>query len=184
MVAADRELISGDGTGEHLTGLLHVANSQSITLSKGGTGITTVVDMDKVLGQIYMGIGEHETATELKSSPSHFLCHPNFLHAFTGAENDAGFYWGSPATMFVPMVWGMPVVKSTGFDNLAAAKKVGAMVDLTQDFLCFYVRKGLEVLWGYNDQDFSKFDYTIRGSIRCALVAKLPQAITIINTAA
>ena len=58
------------------------------------------------------------------------------------------------------------------------------MVDLSQDFVVLYLRKGLEVLWGLNDQDFVKYDYTIRGSVRCALVVKLPEAVSVIQTAA
>ena len=181
MLTVDKAIVDGNGTSPNLRGLLSWAGGQTEKLTKEGNAFLN----KNILVDIYKGINAQKVATHLKSVPSHFLCHPNATMAMITAENDNGFYFGSPMVTPRPVIWGLPIVESMNFSAGSAARQnVGVLVDLMRGaFVRLYMRKGLEVMWGWNSDDFEKFNRSIRANIRLGLVVRFPQAITKVATA-
>lgn len=95
------EMLSGDGTGEHLTGLLNTANM-----------LTQAWDTD-----LLTTIRKARTALALlgRSIPTAMLCHPNDAEALDLLKDDQGrFYFGGPSEGGVQRVWRVPIVECEG----------------------------------------------------------------------
>lgn len=95
----EREIISGDGTGDHFTGILNVSGLSTQTFS--GDIVTTsrkAKTKVKTLGRAYA---------------NGWLLNPYDWEAFDlTTDSEDRYYFGGPATVFTPRLWGLPVVES------------------------------------------------------------------------
>jgi HK97 family phage major capsid protein len=152
--AEDDELMNGDGTGQHLDGL--VANATAYAAPAGITG-TNALDTLRIAA----------LQAELALLPtSGFVLHPTNLAVLQTIKDAAGNYIvGNPqGAIGVGNLWGIPVATTIriapGF-FLAGAFAEGAQI---------FDRLGVEVLISTEDEDnFSRNMVTIRAEERLAL---------------
>jgi HK97 family phage major capsid protein len=159
--AEEREMLTGDGTGQHLRGLIPeaVAYSAPITIAS-----PTRLDMLR-LGMLQASLAEYP-ATGM-------VLHPADYAAVTLLKNTAGDYiYANPQSLVGPTLWGLPVVETVAIDIdkfLIGAFAIAAQV---------YDRMGTEVLISSEDRDnFVKNMLTARAEKRVALAVKRSEAL-------
>ncbi len=159
-LAEEAELLSGDGTGAHLLGLLPQATAYSAAFSV--TGETAI---DRLRLAALQGV--------LALYPmSGFVLNPTDWAKIEMVKDGMGRYIiGDPQGMATPRMWGLPVVPSLAMPAgtfLTGAFKAAAQI---------FDRMAIEVLISTeNVDDFEKNMITIRAEERLALVVKRPDA--------
>lgn len=99
-LALETEMVTGDGTGEHLTGLEHTANTQSQAFS---SDILTTARKAKTLIE-----------TVGFDTPNAYLMNPTDWETFDLLQNaNLDFYFGGPRQLQNPTLWGLPVITSS-----------------------------------------------------------------------
>lgn len=159
--AEEREMLTGDGTGQHLRGLIPeaVAYSAPVTIPS-----PTRLDMLR-LAMLQASLAEYP-ATGI-------IIHPGDYLAITLLKNTAGDYiYANPQSVVGPTLWGLPVVETVAMSIdkfLVGAFAVAAQV---------YDRMGTEVLISSEDRDnFVKNMLTVRAEKRLALAVKRSEAL-------
>lgn len=168
------ELLNGDGTGTHLTGIMNTTGIQ--TLAKGAD--TTVDALYKALTKVRWG--NLAGAAQGGFEPDAYVIHPTDWEAirllkdgnnqyfaggpFTGAYGNGGMVVGES-------LWGKPVVVTPAITQgtaLAGAFRLGSQ---------YFDRQGLTIESTNTDQDdFIKNLTTIRAERRLALAVYRPSA--------
>ena len=183
--AVDNQIVSGDGSGQNLTGLMHIAGSQNYVFAKGTGGGANRIDPADVLAKLYKAVIAFGKGTNLMARPSHVIAHPDFFGELTGSTNDNGFFYGSPQIAFVPMAWGLPMVQSMRLDGVANGNTAGLLVDfVTAMYIVLIERGGLESAIGYSGTDFAQYKLTARASQYCGLMVRFPEAVMTLKVAA
>ena len=111
--------------------------------------------------------------------PTHLFAHSSFAKHIHSSVHDAGFFYGGPTTMFIPMVWGMPMILDNHLeDPTATGKDFGLMLDLGPRRRIFLLeRGGLVFEWAAPAGDeFKQYQRLRRAGQRMALVVIMPQA--------
>lgn len=99
-LALEEEMITGDGTGEHLLGL---DNTPNITLQGFDTDILTTTRKALTKARV---VGRAQRITG-------FILNPYDWEALDlTQDNEARYYFGGPAVLGTPRLWGQPVVQS------------------------------------------------------------------------
>jgi HK97 family phage major capsid protein len=158
--AEENEILNGDGTGQHLTGLIPSATAYSATFSV--TGETAI---DRLRQAILQGL--------LALHPvSGIVLHPTDWAKVEMIKDAQGRYLvGDPQGVAQPMLWNLPVVASQAMT--AGTFIVGAFRTASQVF----DRMNVEVLVSTeNNDDFEKNLLTIRAEERLTFVCKFPLA--------
>lgn len=151
------EMLSGDGSGEHLTGLLNTADM-----------LTQAWDTD-----LLTTIRKARTALRLlgRSIPTALLCHPNdaeTLDLLQDGENR--YYFGGPSEGGVQRVWRVPVVECEGM-----TEGIGLMGDFRKAVLWDRQRATISV-------SDSHSDFFIRNMV--AILAEMRVAFGVIRPTA
>lgn len=153
----ESQLISGDGTGETLTGILNT--SGILTQAKGSD---TVVDaIHKGITQLRLGYVE----------PSAVLINPTDWEVVRlSKDTDGAYYYGPPSQAGAQTIFGIPAIVTTAVPDDTAI--VG---DFSQ--LALWVREGLQVLASDSDGDqFTHNIITILAEMRAASGVLMPSA--------
>ncbi len=157
----ETELLSGDGTGNHILGLIPQATAFDTTKTK--TGDTKIDTIRRAILQVRIAL----------YSASGIVLNPADWADIELTKDDQGRYiWVNVTTGGVPQLWRLPVIDS---DAIPAGKfMVGAFNIAAQIF----DREDANVQVSTEDQDnFVKNLVTIRAEERLALVVYRPEAI-------
>jgi HK97 family phage major capsid protein len=154
----DSQLLVGDGTGVTLTGTENVSGIQTQAL-----GTDPIFDASfKLFRQIRdNGFAEPSVA---------FVAPSRWQTVALTRTSDGLYILGNPANAPTPSLWGVPVVQTVA----------GTATKLTagdyQNFSGLYVRRGIDLQVGYNNDDFTKGQLSIRADVRVAAVHFRPKA--------
>lgn len=161
--AEETELLTGDGTGQHLLGLIPQATAFVAAFTPA---MASRVD--------YIRLGMLQVALEDFSADAVVL-HPNdWAQVELAKEATSGAYLFSNPTSGVlgPRLWGLPVVDTRAVDEgdfLVGAFRIAGQI---------FDRMGTEVLISSEDRDnFIKNMLTVRAEKRLGLVVRRPQAL-------
>lgn len=103
--AVEKEVLTGDGSGEHFDGINHVSGTLSqtyVTLATSGQSMLATTRKARTLLKV--------TGT---ASPTAFLFHPNDWEELDLTQDaEDRFYFGGPFALGTPRLWGLPVVES------------------------------------------------------------------------
>jgi HK97 family phage major capsid protein len=92
------EMVTGDGTGEHLTGIFNVSGVQTQAFD------TNLLKTARVARRKVRTVG--------RAIPNAYLMHPIDWEAYDLLQdNEARYYFGGPMRMGTPTLWGLPVVE-------------------------------------------------------------------------
>lgn len=149
------EIVNGDATGENFDGITHVSGTQ--TLDTTGMNMLQAIRRTRTLVRV---VG--------RSIASAYLMHPyDWERADLLVDNNGRYYFGGPAQLGQPQIWGLPVVESEAVDE-------GTII-------CADFRKA--VLWDRQDSTLqvsnSHSDFFIRNMI--AILAEDRYAFGIIQ---
>jgi HK97 family phage major capsid protein len=155
----EAELLSGDGTGQHLTGIIPQATAYVAPTTLSDLNILDVMR----LAMLQAALAEYPAT-------GHVL-HPTDWAQIETLKDDVGRYIiGNPQGTAQPTLWSLPVVATqaiTARKFLTGAFKLGAQV---------FDRWDARVEVGYVNDDFTKNLVTILGEERLALAVYRPEA--------
>lgn len=152
----DLQLITGDGTGQNISGMTTSGNYTAFTPTSGDTAL------DSLNRAKYAIIGADYAPTAVLMNPADWGAIERLK------TQDLAYVVGNPFGTIVPVVWGVPVVVS---NNMTATKFLMA------DFATSYehiARQSTVVEVGYVNDDFTKNLVTIRAEKRSALATIRP----------
>jgi HK97 family phage major capsid protein len=158
--AEETEILNGDGTGQHLTGLVPSATAYSATFSV--TGETAIDRLRQAILQALLAL--HPV--------SGIVLHPTDWTKVEMIKDAQGRYLvGDPQGTMQPLLWGLPVVTSLALT--AGTFLTGAFRTACQIF----DRMNVEFLISTeNNDDFEKNMVTARMEERLTFVCKYPLA--------
>jgi HK97 family phage major capsid protein len=158
------EVLTGDGTGEHMTGILN----SGIQVQALGT--------DNAADAIYKGIVMVRVNGLVR--PNAIVIHPNDLQDIRLARENAatgtlgGYLMGGPAIAGPMTLWGLPVYESTALTEgtaLVGAFNVGGML---------FERESSQIRVGTIDDQFVRNLQTILAEVRAVWATFRPSAFT------
>lgn len=159
--AEEDEILNGDGTGQHLDGLITQATAYSAPFAiSGATSIDTLrLAMLQASLALYPANG--------------IVIHPTeWARIELTKTTDGSYLFANPQSLVGPTLWGLPVVATqamTGDDFLVGAFNMAATI---------WDRMGTEVLISSEDRDnFVKNMLTVRAEKRLALAVYRPEAL-------
>lgn len=155
------QILSGDGVGQNLSGLITNATAYSAEFA-----VASEKEVDKVM----LGILQ----ASLADYPSDgIVIHPtDFARVVLSKDGDNNYIAGGPQMVMTQTLWGLPVVQTR---SIAADKFLIGSFKLAATI---YDRMATEVLISSEDQDnFIKNMYTVRAEKRLALAVKRPAAL-------
>jgi len=160
--AEERELLTGDGTGQHLNGLITQATDYVAAFTPA---MAQRVDTLR-LAMLQATLAEYP-ATGIVLHPQDWAAIELLKEGTTGA-----YLLADPRASNGPRIWGLPVVETAAID--VDSFLVGSFARAAQIF----DRMGTEVLISSEDRDnFVKNMLTVRAEKRLALAVKVPEAL-------
>jgi HK97 family phage major capsid protein len=159
--AEEVELLNGDGTGQHLSGL--IPNATAFARAFVPANKTIIDDLRLALLQ----------ASLAEFPADGIVLHPEDWARIELTKDGQQLYiYSTPSALTPPRIWGQPVVATQAMDPgdfLVGAFRTAATI---------YDRMDTEVLISSEDRDnFIKNMLTVRAEKRLALAVKRPQAI-------
>ncbi len=159
--AEEVEILTGDGTGQHLDGLISQATAYSAPIVISGA---TTIDT--------LRLAMLQSALALYPANG-IVIHPTeWARIELTKTTDGSYLFANPQALAGPVLWGLPVVATqaiTGDDFLVGAFNMAATI---------WDRMGMEVLISSEDRDnFIKNMLTIRGEERLALAVYRPESL-------
>jgi HK97 family phage major capsid protein len=159
--AEELEVLKGDGTGEHLEGLVPAATAYSAPIAMTGE---TMIDVLR-LAILQASLAEYP-ADGIVLHPSDWTR----IELLKDGENR--YLWANPRGTNAPGLWGRPLLETQAMDEdefLVGAFRMAATI---------YDRMDAEVLISSEDRDnFIKNMLTVRAEKRLALAVKRPGAL-------
>lgn len=166
----EEQLLTGDGTGSNLNGILGQATAYDATTLSGYTPATLVDDIRVAKLQVRKAL---YPATGVVMSPDDWA----EIELLKDTQN--AYLFSSVTSGAVPTLWGMPVITSDAMDKgdfLIGAFSLGAMI---------WDRMGMTVLASTEDGDnFSENMVTILFEKRLALEVTRPESFVYQNAVA
>lgn len=160
--AEEGELLRGDGTGEHLEGLITAATAYSAPINPAGT--ETRIDIIR-LAMLQVFLAEFP--------PDGIVMSPqDWTHIELTKTTDGAYLMANPAGTLLPRLWGLPVVSTQAMnvdEFLVGAFQLAAQI---------FDREDATVELSTEDQDnFIRNMVTIRAEERLALAIYRPEAL-------
>ena len=157
----DSQILSGDGTGQNLFGLIPGATAYAAAFTvTGGTSLDTI------------GLAMLQTALAQQPADG-IVIHPSDWTKMTLLKDAEGKYiLGPPSAVVVPRLWGVPVVPSQ------AMTAGNFLVGNFRNAATLYDRWKARVEVGTVNDDFTKNLVTLLCEERVALAVKQPTAVT------
>lgn len=160
-LAEEREILSGDGTGQHLNGLITQATEYAAAFTP-----TAGTRLDTIRLAILQSVQAGYPANGIVINPL------DWAGIELTKTSEGAYLFANPTSVAGPRLWGLPVVETPEMD--ADTFLVGAFNIAAQIF----DRMGTEVLVSSEDRDnFVKNMLTVRAEKRLALAVKLPAAL-------
>jgi HK97 family phage major capsid protein len=160
-LAEETELLLGDGTGEHLDGLVPQATSYSPPIVDSGASEIDTVLLALIQAEQALYPADGVVLNTLDWGKMRLL-----------KDTMGRYLLGNPASPTPPYLWGVPLVVSPSMTSgsfLVGAFQIAAQI---------FDRMGVEVLASSESgTNFTKNEITIRGEERLALCVKRPQAL-------
>lgn len=155
----EAELLTGDGTGQHLNGMVTQATAYSAAMALADL---TAID---VIGLAIL----QASLTDVE--PDGIIVHPADWWAIRLSKTSDGKYlFGDPGVAVTPSLFGLPLVPTKAMT--LRKFMVGAFKAQT-----LYDRWEARVEVGFENDDFTKNMVTILGEERIGFAAKVPQAL-------
>ena len=159
--AEELEILKGDGTGEHLEGLVTAATAFLAPFSVSGA---TLIDTLR-LAMLQASLAEYPS--------DGIVLHPaDWTRIELLKDGENRYLWSNPRASNGPGLWGLPVLATQAMDEdefLVGAFRMAATI---------YDRMDTEVLISSEDRDnFIKNMLTVRAEKRLALATKRPGAL-------
>jgi HK97 family phage major capsid protein len=159
------QILNGLGTGSELTGIYNTSNTQTQAWS---TNILTTTRKAKTL-----------VGTVAFRVPTAYVLNPADWETIDLLQdNEARYFYGGPAQVGVPRLWGLPVVEAAA--NVAGYALVG---DFNKAILWDREQANVAISDSHNDF-FTRLMLAIRADLRCAFAAVQPTAFVEIDVAA
>ena len=157
----ENQVLSGDGTGENLPGILNTTGIA--TLAKGAGTAETVPDA------VHRGITA--VRINLEDDITAIGVHPNDYERYALAKDDQGRYLSGtgPQDPTARTMWGYPAIVSTVFTE-------GVIVPANWAWAYLWVRSGLNIESGYINQQMIEDLMTLAFEYRAAFAVKQPKA--------
>ena len=160
----ESQIVSGNGSGENLTGI--TAQSNILSQAKGSDSVADAIH--KAITQIRLGFIE----------PNGVALHPNDWQLLRLARDDGGYTAGTGAYLYGPpsqgenpTIWGLPVAVSA-----AVSDDTGIVADFRQATL--WLREGAQIYATDSHSDFFvKNLVAVLAEMRAAFGLLLPQAV-------
>lgn len=157
--AEELQILSGDGTGQNLNGIIPQASAYSAQfVVDGETAIDTIR-----LAMLQAALAEYPA--------SGTILHPSdWARIETTKDSNGRYIIGNPQGALAPTLWGLPVVPTQAITVdkfLVGAFRLGAQI---------FDRWDARVEAGYVNDDFTKNLVTILGEERLALAVYRPEA--------
>lgn len=162
--AEEVELLTGSGSGQHLSGMQTSGNYTAFSRAFTPTAPVTLID-DLRLAILQVVLNEYQ--------PDGMVLHPtDWARIELTKDGENRYIWANPRSLGVQTLWGLPVVDTqaqTVDKFLVGAFKMAAKI---------YDRMDAEVLLSSENEDnFVKNMYTIRAEKRLAFAVKRPAAL-------
>ena len=155
----DTQIASGNGSGDNLEGIY-----TAVTQSQDASGLGKAE-------AIHKGITKIRVAAGVYMEPDYIGIHPNDYEQLVLEQDGQGrFLTGDPNLPGPRTLWGIPFVVSTAFTEntpLVGNFERGARL---------WIRSGIEVLTGLNDDDFVKRRISLMATMRAAFKTVRPTA--------
>jgi HK97 family phage major capsid protein len=159
LTALETQVLTGNGTGDNLTGLSITSGIQVFTSTAGNTD--KLVELRKALTKL-------ETAGEV---PSQFILNPNDWEAIATKRNTSGeFDTGNAIDAEARKAWGVPVALS---NSLAA----NSYYLLGEGAAVIGRDKGITTEWGTPGDTFTRNQVVARSEGRFSLEVRRPAAV-------
>lgn len=162
----DTQLVSGNGSGQNLTGLY---NASSIgTVSAAGKGKAEAIHNAMTAIRIAAGV---------LSEPDNIGLHPSDYEDLILEQDANGAYiFGPPGSAESRTCWGVPLVSSTVFTS--GTPLVGDYFGSAR----LWIREALQVTTGLNSDDFTKRRVSMLAALRVAFAVVRPGGICTITS--
>ena len=184
--ALDGELLIGPGTSDRILGLAMprtidgtVTNPLKYVWKKTGSGANQVRsdqlnDIKKAKTQLVL---------DGRCMPKVIYMHHEVWDEIALKETQsAGFYLGSPANDFVPMLWALPIVLTDHLSSAAGASTAINAIMVDTMYLRHWMRRAIHSEIGRINDQFIRRTWTIRAGLRCCVQVLRPQAVLTFNT--
>jgi HK97 family phage major capsid protein len=159
-IAEENEILLGDGTGEHLLGLIPQATDYNTSLNRAGD--TMIDTIRHAMLQVTLA---YYPSTGIVMSPT------DWHNLELTKDNENRYLMASPSSRTPPMLWGLPVVASH------AMVQGGFLVGAFALAATLWDREDANVSVSTEDQDnFVKNMVTILCEERLALTVERPRA--------
>lgn len=156
----DQQLISGDGTGQNLTGMTISPNMNAFTPTSGDTALDTINRQKYVIAAAdYM--------------PTAIVLHPTDWGNIERSKDSQNRYIiGDPHSALGPFLWGLPVIVTP---SMTAGKLLIAAFDIA--FQLWNRKATVVEMFEQDDKNAQQNLLTIRAEKRCALAGYRPASV-------
>lgn len=156
----DQQLISGDGTGQNLTGMTISPNMTAFTPTSGDTALDTINRQKYVIAAAdYM--------------PTAIVLHPTDWGNIERSKDSQNRYIiGDPHSALGPFLWGLPVIVTP---SMTAGKLLIAAFDIA--FQLWNRKATVVEMFEQDDKNAQQNLLTIRAEKRCALAGYRPASV-------
>lgn len=156
----ENQLLSGDGTGQNLHGLIPQATAYEVARNVAGD-----TRFDTLLHAI-----EQAEVAELPASG--IILNTSDWYAMLGIKDgDGNYISGGPLANVPERIWRLPIVWTN------AMTKGNFLVGAFETAATIYDREQTTIEFGYENDDFTRNLVTVLGEERLALAVKRPEAI-------
>ena len=160
----NQQLVIGNGTAPNLQGVKGARTAgNDVTAAYASNAVT-----DPILASIQ---AIRKVRTTGRTPASHILMSGAFATlVLTQRDSNGNYLMGAPSEVLIPALFGIPIVESDDLDDASAQNNILAIAG---DFVRqsnLYLRKDAMVEAGWNDDDFSKYQITLRLVLRAAAV--------------
>lgn len=158
----DAQLVSGNGTGQNISGMLKSGNHTAFTPDTGDNALDS---LNKMI----------EAVRTADYDPTAILLNPADWHAIERLKvgtSDDRYIIGNPASGMTPVLWGLPVVVSTA---ITAGKAI--VGDLAMAYQVWNRMGTVVEIFNQNEDDVEKNLLTIRAEARGLLASYVPAAV-------
>lgn len=163
--AENGQILSGDGTGTNMTGILHTSGVLTRVQASGEDPFDTLrkADFDLRTG------GSYTSATAYVMNPE------TWMDISLIRDNYGRFQLGEPGSDIAQVLWGRPVVQTT---EIAAGTVLAANFTLA---CAVGFRRGLSIETGWDGNDFTENITRFRAEERVGLAVFRPSALNVVT---
>ena len=189
----DGQILNGTGGSSQLLGILgnniggdanRRIQRQYVTRTGSHTGAIIGNPWNMLLDAAY-AVQDHGFGILGMQMPTHAVLHPHIFRDCLKAEptGGGGYYVGGPQSPMMKSAWGMTVVETNHLvttqstDGIANHQYCGCIGDFSPMFVRLWMRHEVRTEVGMMNDDFRRFQLTMRSSVRCAFALTRAEAM-------